>query len=351
MSEIYDIAVIGAGAAGSMGMLRAVLNNRETIIFKGSKQTNKRSRALWVRKVVNMPLMFDKKMAVIDSIKETFAWIEGHEYFSKKLTSINDEVKTVTRGEDGIFTLEDSNANKYQAKYVLLATGIMDIQPEIQGSIQPILPYANKGDIDYCIRCDGHKVINKVAATIGHGSTAAWVAVLLHERYSPPEMKIFTNGKTPEWLGDADLSKLVELYKIKVITGEILSIISDEAKNLKAFQIKSAERGENNSDGTGEEWHEEPVQVAFPMLGQIAYNELAKNLGAEISEKGNVKTNDKGESSVSGFYVAGDLREGKKYQIYTAWDMAVDSVDDMDFKLRNSHRRNLLSAADSVVKD
>jgi thioredoxin reductase (NADPH) len=284
--------------------------------------------------------MFDKKMAVIDSVKDTFTWIEGHEYFSKKLTSINDEVKTVTRGEDGTFTLEDSNANKYQAKYVLLATGIMDIQPEIQGSIEAILPYANKGDIDYCIRCDGHKVINKVAATIGHGSTAAWVAVLLHERYSPPEMKIFTNGKAPEWLGDADLSKLVELYKIKVITGEILSIISDEAKDLKAFQIKNAE-GES---------HEEPVQVAFPMLGQIAYNELAKNLGAEVSEKGNVKTNEKGESSVSGFYVAGDLREGKKYQIYTAWDMAVDSVDDMDFKLRNSHRRNLLSAVDSVVK-
>ena len=340
MSEIYDIAVIGAGAAGSMGMLRAVLNNRETIIFKGSKKTSKRSRALWVRKVVNMPLMFDKKMAVIDSVKETFTWIEGHEYFSKKLTSINDEVKTVTRGEDGTFTLEDSNANKYQAKYVLLATGIMDIQPEIQGSIEPILPYANKGDIDYCIRCDGHKVINKVAATIGHGSTAAWVAVLLHERYSPPEMKIFTNGKAPEWLGDNDLCRLLDLYKIQVITGEILSIISDEAKNLKAFQIKNAE-GES---------HEEPVQVAFPMLGQIAYNELAKSLGAELSEKGNIKTNEKGESSVSGFYVAGDLREGKKYQIYTAWDMAVDSVDDMDFKLRNSHRRNLLSAVDSVVK-
>ena len=85
MSEIYDIAVIGAGAAGSMGMLRAVLNNRETIIFKGSRKTNKRSRALWVRKVVNMPLMFDKKMAITDSVKETFAWIEGHEYFSKKI--------------------------------------------------------------------------------------------------------------------------------------------------------------------------------------------------------------------------------------------------------------------------
>jgi len=30
--------------------------------------------------------------------------------------------------------------------------------------------------------------------------------------------------------------------------------------------------------------------------------------------------------------------------------MAVDSVDDMDFKLRKDYRRNLLSAVDSVVK-
>ena len=350
MSRIYDIAIIGAGAAGSMGMLRAVLNNRETIIFKGSKQTNKRSRALWVRKVVNMPLMFDKKMAVIDSVKETFTWIEGHEYFSKKLTTVNDEVKIDTRNEEGIFTLEDTNANKYQAKYVLLTTGVMDVQPEIQGSIQPILPYANKGDIDYCIRCDGHKVINKIAATIGHGSTAAWVAVLLCERYNPPEMKIFTNGKAPEWLADSDLCKLIELYKIKVITGEILSITSDEAKNLKAFQIKNTEDRTDNADEASEQCYEEPLQVAFPMLGQRAYNELAKSLGAEISEKGNVKTNEKGESSVSGFYIAGDLREGKKYQIYTAWDMAVDSVDDMDLKLRKEYRRNLLSTLDSTVK-
>ena len=86
---------------------------------------------------------------------------------------------------------------------------------------------------------------------------------------------------------------------------------------------------------------DEAVEVAFPMLGQIAYNELAKQVGAELSEKGNVITNEKGESSIPNFYVAGDLRQGKKYQIYTAWDMAVDSVDDMDAKLRKNIENKL----------
>ena len=71
MDKTYDIAIIGAGAAGSMGALRAVLNNRSSIIFKGSKQSAKRSRAMWVGKVVNMPLMFDRKRAIAESTSET----------------------------------------------------------------------------------------------------------------------------------------------------------------------------------------------------------------------------------------------------------------------------------------
>jgi len=335
MDKIYDIAIIGAGAAGSMGALRAVLNNRSSIIFKGSKQSAKRSRAMWVAKVVNMPLMFDRKRAIAESSNETFSWIESHEYFSQKLSSVNDDIKSIIKNADGSFTLTDSASNTYLAKYILLATGIMDVQPEIQGSIKPILPFANKGDIDYCIRCDGHKVINKIAATIGHGQTAANVAILLHERYSPPELKIFTNGKEPEWSKE-ETARLIDIYKIKVVKGEILSLLSDGEKNLKAFLIKD-----------GEDSYEEAVEIAFPLLGQIAYNQLAKDLGAEITEKGNIKTNEKGETNISGFYVAGDLREGKKYQIYTAWDSAVDSIDDMDLKLRKEKRECLLSSHSS----
>lgn len=330
MTKDYDIAVIGAGAAGSMGVLRAVLNNKKTIVFKGSKATNRRSRAMWVRKVVNMPLMFDRKRAITESVDEVFEWIEGHEYFSEKLTTVSEEANKIEKLTDGTFKITAASEEEYNAKFVLLCTGIMDTQPEIQGSIKAILPYANKGDVDYCIRCDGHKVINKVGATIGHTKTAAWVAVLLHERYNPPEMKIFLNGKEADWKDDTELDELIRIYNIKVIPGDILSVKADENKNMATFEIKD-----------GESSFDEAVEIAFPMLGQIAYNKLAKQVGAEITEKGNVVTNEKGESTVENFYVAGDLRQGKKYQIYTAWDMAVDSIDDMDAKLRKQYREEI----------
>ena len=290
---------------------------------------------MWVRKVVNMPLMFDRKRAITESVDEVFDWIQEHEYFSQKLTTIEQEASNVEKLEDGKFKITDAEGqNTYTAKFVLLCTGIMDTQPEIQGSIKPILPYANKGDVDYCIRCDGHKVINKVSATIGHTKTAAWVAALLHERYNPPEMKIFLNGKEAEWKDDAELNELIRIYNIKVIAGDILSIKADENKAMQAFEVQEADSN-----------IEENVEVAFPMLGQIAYNELAKQVGAEITDRGNVVTNEKGESTVANFYIAGDLRQGKKYQIYTSWDMAVDSVDDMDAKLRKEYRESAKSKA------
>ena len=59
----------------------------------------------------------------------------------------------------------------------------------------------------------------------------------------------------------------------------------------------------------------------------IVYNDLAKQLGAELDERGFVLTDPRGQSSVKGLYVAGDLRAKTKKQIYTAWDSAVDCAD------------------------
>lgn len=320
--KIFDIAIIGAGAAGTMGVLRSVLNNKSTIVFKGNAQTKKKSRATWVSKVVNMPLSFDVTNPITYSATDTFKWIKSHEYFSQKFADINDSVLEIKK-ENDLFVLKTSNEESYQARFVLLATGIMDVQPEIQGSIKPILPFANHGHVDYCARCDGHKTIGKISATIGHTATAAWVAIMLHERYLPPEMKIFLNGYKAEFPEEA--KALIELYGIKIVPESIHGIKGSPKESMQGFELL---------DQNTQEIKFEAVEIAFAMLGQIAYNDLAKQLGAEINSRGNVVCNPKGESSVSGLYVAGDLRDTGKYQIYTAWDQAVDSIDDMDLKLR-----------------
>lgn len=77
---------------------------------------------------------------------------------------------------------------------------------------------------------------------------------------------------------------------------------------------------------------------AFVAMGSVVYNELAKQLGVQLSDNEHVVTGDRGETSVPGFYAAGDLVEGRKKQVYTAWDMAVDAVDSIDGKIRELKR-------------
>ena len=57
--NIYPIAVIGGGSAGTMATLRSVLNNDKTLFFPGSPKNKKRSRAFWVSKIENMRDIFN----------------------------------------------------------------------------------------------------------------------------------------------------------------------------------------------------------------------------------------------------------------------------------------------------
>ena len=77
-----------------------------------------------------------------------------------------------------------------------------------------------------------------------------------------------------------------------------------------------------------------PASITFVALGMIVYNELAKQLGAQLDERGFVKADDSGLTSVSGLYVAGDLKAGTKKQIYVAWDTAVNAANAVNQQLR-----------------
>ncbi|POB12725.1 NAD(P)/FAD-dependent oxidoreductase [Halobacteriovorax sp. DA5] len=329
MSNKYQIAVIGGGAAGMMATLRGVLNNDSVVLFPGTPKDKKRSREKWVYKVENMPGTHKYKKGIEEPNKETLEWIEQSE-FKDNLTFVKGKgVTEVTKLSDGSFELIDSSGEKYQAEYVVLCTGIMDVQPHFNDSIKPILPFANAQTVDYCLRCDGHHVYDKHTSIIGHTSGAAWVAVMLKERYNTPSMSILTNGETPQF--DEETQKLIKAYKIEVFTEAIVDILGDRKSGIiEGYKFASGRTLES--------------AFSFVSLGTIVYNELAKAIGAEIDGRGYVLANDKGETNIENFYVAGDLRANRKKQIYTAWDMAVDSLDDINAKIRRKKRAALLTS-------
>ncbi len=323
MKKIYPICVIGGGSAGTMAVIRSVLNNDETLFFPGNAKHKKKSRAFWVSKVENMPSHLEYKKGIEEPNKMSLEWIQSGPFKEKLHWKKGVGVDGISKDDDGLFLIKGTDQETYYAKYVILCTGVMDVQPEIGGSIQPILPYANVQLADYCLRCDGHHVLHKKLGIIGHNTSALWVAIMLHERYETSCNIVFTNGKKMEW--DEETRKLCSLYGIQVVEDEIKSIHG----NAKLHELKAFELSNGN-------FYE--IDFVFIALGMIVYNDLAKSLGAELDNRGFVLTDNKGKTNVSNLYVAGDLRANAKKQIYTAWDHAVDSADDINMLLRREKR-------------
>ena len=220
----FRTAIVGGGAAGTMAALRGVLNNQFVTLYTGNAKDKKRSREKWVSKVENMPGFLQYKKGIVDPNRETIEWIEQSK-FAENLEVCKAGVTGIDYlGPGKGFELSDDQGNKKHFYAVVLATGIMDVQPHIQGSIRPVLSYANNQLIDYCIRCDGHHVHQKNALVIGHSKSAAWVAIMLRERYDVKSMGILTNGEKPEFSEDPELQNLLKLYGITVYEKPIESI-------------------------------------------------------------------------------------------------------------------------------
>jgi len=323
----YEVGIIGGGAGGIMAALRSVLNNDQCVVFTGNGKDRKRSREQWVYTVENMPGYFDYKFGVKDPNKETIKFMQGCPLSDNLILKRNTSVTKIEK-VDSKYHVTDNKGQNYIFNYLVVGTGVMDVQPEIQGSLEPIFPYANAQLVDYCLRCDGHKIYNKDSFVIGHSNSAAWVSVMLYERYNPPSMTILTNGKKFEATGD--IVKYMDMYGITVNESPIKEIKGNpKEKILDGFELE---------DGSFVKCH-----MGFVSLGMIVYNELLKQVGADLDDRGFAITDKNGQTNHENLYVIGDLRAGVKKQIYTAWDTAVDSLDNINLKIRTSKREQLLA--------
>lgn len=300
-----------------MAVKRATLNNRDTLLFTGAKKAMKSSRGHWVRKVDNIPSLSHYTRTINQLREETLAEI-AQGPFSHRLTCIHDSVLSVEK-QDDIFILTDMTGKTYKARHVILATGIMEEQPHINGSIDPILPYANKQLVAYCLLCDGHKAYQKDSVMIGHSEAAAKNALLIQNRYEPTSMTILTNG-IPTTITEETALQL-DKHGITLKHDPIVEIIGDaKARIMTGFRLESGETV--------------TAEVGFVSLGIRPNNTFALALGAEVDDRGLVLTDEHCESTVSNLFVIGDLRANSMKQIFTAWQHAVDAMQEIDRRLR-----------------
>ena len=376
--KVFDVIVVGGGVAGAASALRAGQYHLDTLWLRGDRETAKRSRAEYVYNIDNMiglhpDLVRDKVLGLLDGDEFEAAREKigaAHLAVSTKDIVRNTvqrlaadypdlvemrEVKAVAASQqDELFTVQLEDGGSAQARNVVLATGVMDIQPNVKvttkkgavrDGIQWIFPHANQETLLYCIRCEWHLTRDLSTAVIGSSETAAQIALMLRERYTSP-VTLLTNGDEPSM--SEETAAVLAASAIPVLTPRLVEVIDGGEKprgsSLAGFRLE---------DGT-----QVDARFAMVSLGLFrVYNELARELGAEL--EGGEATPDRqhvlvedhsSETSVRGLFTVGDMakrRDGGPLmkQVYTAQEYSVRAVDTIDRRKRSAGRKALLAAA------
>jgi thioredoxin reductase (NADPH) len=192
-------------------------------------------------------------------------------------------VRKLARQPDGGFLASTADA-QIRARMVLLATGVVDIEPAFPGLQDAV----RRGYVRHCPICDGYEVIGKKVAVIAQHSEAVKEALFIRTYAS--ELTLFTLGKELA-LGEEDYQRLTSAG-IAVIE-EGVPALRMEGDRIAAVQTLS-----------GKEYSFDSVYSA---LGDNVRSDLALDLGANHAADKTLIVDEHQATSIAGLYAAGDV--------------------------------------------
>jgi thioredoxin reductase len=314
IEDIFDVAVIGGGYAGLSAALLLGRYLRPTVIFD-VRQSRK--------SLIHGYLGFEKtpREEVIQKAWKDVLQYRSIKRMEQKVEKVEKDhdsdlflINIATTGKNGAH--EDTFKRSYaKAKYLILATGVEHIKPDIQNFEE----FDGNGAW-HCPHCDGFESTDKKLAIIASDNKnnealkyakifLGWTKdVTLFFQMSPNESRDCETGYV---LSEEQRNEALRLG-IKVIENDdIVKIIGDSKSNMKAVLTKSNKLYE--------------AEVLFYHLGQIIRNEIANQLGCEFDE-GYVKVNEKQQTTIPNVYAVGDLDTDRHYAILAAASGALAAI-------------------------
>lgn len=292
---MYDFIIIGGGTSGlSAGMYASRLGLKTLILAEmpGGLITTTHIVENWPGiKSISGP---DLGMSLYEHAKASGSEIKNE--VAKRV-----EIKNAKTGskEGKIFTVT-TDSGMYEAKSILFATGTIHKKLGVPGEKE----FENKG-VSYCALCDGGFFKNKTVCMVGGGDSAVKEALFLSEHASKVYLVVRKDILRAEPINAERLKnnkKIEVLFKTQI--EEILG-------GTKVEKIKFKE-GEGKFSGQVVD-----MDGVFLAIGHTAQTELARQIGVELNEKGEIKINRKSATSVPGVFAAGDCADTEFKQAIT----------------------------------
>lgn len=284
---MYDIIVVGAGAAGMTSALYALRSGKSVLVLEGESFGG---QAALSPKIENFPTV--KQISGSELMENLMGQIEelGAEIEFDKVEKIEKK--------DGHFIVT-SEYTTYESKSVIIASGAKHRHIGVDRELELV----GKG-ISYCAVCDGAFFNGEEVALIGDANTALQYAILLSNSCK----KVYVLTLFDKFFGEAKLVKtLRERENVEIHHNLSLQefLGKDELEGL---------RFENTQDKSQ---HTFKVKGCFICIGQVPNNKAFEGL-VEMDKNGYIIANEDCKTSVDGIFVAGDCRTKQIRQLTTA---------------------------------
>ncbi|RWZ60177.1 NAD(P)/FAD-dependent oxidoreductase [Halobacillus fulvus] len=267
---IYDCCIIGGGIAGLQAAIQLGRYHRSVLILDAND-----GRSTICRKYNNI-------LGHEAGISGAELRIIGYKQVQNYSVTVRNELATDISKSD-FFSVHTSNGEKHLSRTVLLATGVKDNIPSIEGV------YECLGlSIYVCPDCDGYEVSERQTAVIGRGAPGAHMALTLS--YWTDQITLIHHKDTPI---PNDLREELNHKNIKVIEDSVKKV-SHEHGQLTSLTLSN-----------DVEYY---VSKAFLAMGDnLVRTDLAASLGAKLTTNHHTWVNPKTkETSIKGLWAAGD---------------------------------------------
>jgi thioredoxin reductase (NADPH) len=269
----YQVAVVGGGPAGLTAALYATRLGHDTVVLDRGG-----GRAAMMQDTHNV-IGVTEDVSGVEFLQTAREQIQSYGATYRRAF-----VSGLNRGDDGRFRLETGDGT-LAADRVVIATGFSDAEPD------PPLPPTGRG-LHYCLHCDAYMFVDESVYVMGHGDSAAYVAMIMLN--FTDEVDLLLRGDDPTWSDET--GRMLDAHPIDVIHEEISGMNRGSDGWLESFEFE---------DGTVREY-----RGGFPMYGSEYNGGLAGEIGCERNDDGTVVADDHGRTSVDGVYAVGDLVQG-----------------------------------------
>lgn len=274
--KIYDVIIVGAGAAGITAAIYAARANLKFELI--SKDIG--GLTLWSPDIENYTGFHN--LSGIDLIEKFEEHMKDY-----KINVKEESVKNIEKDNDNFLIKTDKE--EYETKTVVVCSGSSPRKLKVPGADK----YEGKG-LAYCATCDAPLFAGKDVAVIGGGDSALAAALTLIQVVN----KIYILNLTEELTGkDKKLTdSVIKSKKVEVINNaEAKEVIGDKfVKGLKYTQKGKEQKLD--------------VEGIFVEIGHVRNTKIVEGL-VKLNDKKEIIVDKSGRTSDQGIFAAGDVTD------------------------------------------